>query len=82
MGSYGGAEICELVGIYILTRLATMDKRSDCGFYIDDGLLILRNINMQQIDNTCKNIKKIFKDVGFSINIESNSKVRDFLDNI
>ena len=41
MGSYDGAEICELVGIYVLTRLATMIKKSDCGLYRDDGLVIL-----------------------------------------
>ena len=47
MGSYDGAEICELVGIYILTRLARIIKRYDCGLYRDDGLLILRNVNGQ-----------------------------------
>ena len=80
MGSYDGAEICELVGIYILTRLATIIKKSDCGLYRVDGLVILRNVNGQQIDRTRKNIIKIFKDVGFSIDIETNSKVVDFLD--
>ena len=62
-GSYGGAEICELVGIYILTRLATIIKKNDCGLYRDDGLVILRNVNGQQIDRSRKNIIKIFKDV-------------------
>ena len=80
MGIYDGAEICELVGIYILTRLATIIKKSDCGLYRVDGLVILRNVNGQQIDRTRKNIIKIFKDVGFSIDIETNSKVVDFLD--
>ena len=32
------------------------------------------------MDRTCKNIIKIFKDVGFSIDIETNSKVVYFLD--
>ena len=80
MGSYDGAEICELVGIDILTRLATIIKKSDCGLYRDDGLVILRNVNGLQIDRTRKNLIKIFKDVGFSIDIETNSKVVDFLD--
>ena len=80
MGSYDGAEICELVGIYILTRLATIIKKSDCGLYRDDGLVILRNVNGQQIDRTRKNIIKIFKDVGFSIDIENDTKVVEFLD--
>ena len=80
MRSYDEAEICELVGIYILTRLATIIKKSDCGLYRDDGLVILRNVNGQQIDRTRKNIIKIFKDIGFGIDIETNSKVVDFLD--
>ena len=29
MGSYGGAEICELVGIFILTCLATIRANAD-----------------------------------------------------
>ena len=80
MGIYDGAEICELVGIYILTRLATIIKKSSWGLYRDDGLVILCNVNGQQIDCTRKTIIKILKDVGFSIDIETNSKVVDFLD--
>ena len=80
MGSYDGAEISELVGIYMLTRPAAIIRKSDCGLCRDDGLVILRNVNGQQIDCTRKNIIKIFKHVGFSIDIETNSKVVDFLD--
>ena len=80
MGSYDGAEIFELVGIYILTRLATIIKKSNYGLYRDDDLVILRNVNGQQIDRTRKNIIKIFKDVGFGTDIETNSKGVDFLD--
>ena len=80
MGSYDGAEICELVGIYILTHLATAIKKSDCRLYRGDGLGIQRNVNWQQINRTRKNIIEIFKDVGFSIDIETKSKVVDFLD--
>ena len=43
-------------------------------------LFILRNVNGQQIDCTHKNVIKIFKDVGFASDIETNSKVVDFLD--
>ena len=80
MGSYDGAEIFELVGIYILTRLATIIKKSNYGLYRDDDLVILRNVNGQQIDRTRKSIIKIFKDVGFGTDIETNSKGVDFLD--
>ena len=43
--SYDRAEIYELLRIHILTRLATITKRGDCGIYRDEGLLILRNVN-------------------------------------
>ena len=71
---------CELVRIYILARLGTIIKKSDCGLYRDDGLVILRNVNGQKIDRTRKNIIKIFKDIGFRIDIETNSKVVNYLD--
>ena len=80
MSSYDGAEISKLVGIYILTHLATIIKKRDCGIYEDDGLFVLGNVNGQQLDRTRKNITKIFKDVGFSTDIGTNSKVFNFLD--
>ena len=43
MGSFDGAEVCELVGIYILCFLAKIIHKSDCGLYRDDGLLLLVN---------------------------------------
>ena len=43
-------------------------------------MVILRNINGQQIDCTRKNVIKVFKDVGFGTDIETNLKVVDFLD--
>ena len=66
MCSYDGTDIFELVGIYML---------SDCWFSRYDGLLTLRNINEQKVDRTSKSIMKIFKDVGFSIDKETNLKV-------
>ena len=80
MGSYDGVEYCELVGTYILSRLATIIKKSDCRLYRDDGIVIMRNVNGQLIDRTRKNIIKIFKDVRFNIDIETNPKVVAFLD--
>ena len=45
MGSYDGAEICEFVGIYIITRLVAIIKKSDCVLYRYDSLVILHNVN-------------------------------------
>ena len=43
MGSFDGAKICELVGLYILN---TLEKRfgSNVGLYRDDGLAAINNI--------------------------------------
>ena len=48
MGSYDGAEICELVGIYTLSHLTTFIGKKDVGLYRDDGLIILRQLNGQK----------------------------------
>ena len=80
MGSYDGAEICRLVGIYILSRLATIIDKKGCGIYRDDGLLVLRNVIGQHIDRVRKNVIQLFKDIGFFIDIVTNLKIVNFLD--
>ncbi|KXJ25355.1 hypothetical protein AC249_AIPGENE10664 [Exaiptasia diaphana] len=53
MGSYDGAEICELVGLFILNDLCTYGK-DNIGLYRDDGLAIFRNISGPQAERTRK----------------------------
>ena len=43
MGSYDGAEVCELVGLYILHKLTTAFPNGNIGLYRDDGLAAFRN---------------------------------------
>ena len=59
--SFDVAEVCELAGIYIFRFLAKLINKNDCGLYRDDGLLILRNVNGQQIDRVRKKIIKYLK---------------------
>ena len=62
MGSYHGAEICELVGLYILHNL-TEDKiinKSNRGFYRDDGLLMVKKRSPRIIEQLRKLITKYF----------------------
>ena len=47
MGSFNGAEISELVGLYIQSNLENMLPKSNFGLYLDDGLILLRNLNGQ-----------------------------------
>ena len=39
MGSYDGAEVCELVGIYLLSLLANIIDKNNSGLYRLDGLI-------------------------------------------
>ena len=48
MGSFDGAEICELIGIYIQSILAKIISKSDMGLYRDDGLIDLKNRQNQK----------------------------------
>ena len=50
MGSYDGADLCELIGIYIQSLLTNILSKDNMGLYRDDGLFILRKINKQQTD--------------------------------
>ena len=40
MGSYDGAEICELVGLYILNKISAIFGKNRVGLYRDDGLAL------------------------------------------
>ena len=77
MGSYDGAETCECVGLFLLSKL--QELRTENWLYRDDGLGITRDTPRQN-DLTRKYIEKIFKDNGLSITVETNRQVVDFLD--
>ena len=40
MGSFDGAEVCEMVGLFMLQKLKTEITTIDIGFYRDDGLAV------------------------------------------
>ena len=80
MGSFDGVGICELVGLYIQSKLEKILPKSNFGLYQDDRLALLRNLNGQKIDKVRKNIIGVLKDISFSLEIETNLKEEDFLD--
>ena len=41
MGSFDGAETCELVGLYLLSKLSQILPTSKIGLYRDDGLFLV-----------------------------------------
>ena len=45
MGAYHGAEVCELVGTFLLYKLSLKYNKNNIGLYRDDGLAIFKNIS-------------------------------------
>ena len=54
MGSYDGAEILELVGLFILNHLGKKFGKKNIGLYRDDGLAIIKNRSERLADKTKK----------------------------
>ena len=80
MGSYDGAEVCELVGLFILDKVKRECSEFELGLYRDDGLGITRNLNGPQTERLRKKLFRIFKSCGLKITIECNLVQADFLD--
>ena len=79
-GCYDGAEICELVGLYMLNRLSTVIDKSSVGLHRYDWLAAINNANGLKLDIIRKDIVALFKEEGLSITIEKNLIETDFLD--
>ena len=79
MGSFDGAEICELVGLYLLHLLSSTFSQDLIGLYRDDGLAAL-NLSGPESDRARKDIIRIFKDCGLRVTVETLLKQTDFLD--
>ena len=80
MGSYDGAELCELVGLYLLDLLTKEFSKQNIGLYRDDGLSCFENMSRPNPEKIKKKLFKIFKRNGLSITVECNLIVTDFLD--
>ena len=72
LGCFDGAEVCELVGVYILHLLRTVMRKDNVGLYRDDGLGILRNSSGPEIERKRKQIIQIFKSCGLNITVKTN----------
>ena len=54
LGAYDGAEICELVGIFMSSLLSKKFSSSNIGLYRDDGFSVFRNISGRQAEKNKK----------------------------
>ena len=80
MGSYDGAESCELVGSYLPHNFKErFSNACNFGFYRDDGLGVTK-ASPRQAELIKKELCSIFAKYGLKITIEANKKEVNFLD--
>ena len=78
MGSYNGAETCELIGVYMLSLIAPKFK-DEVGLYRDDGIAVCK-ATPREIEKTKQEVSNVFKSNSLKITIEANKRVVNFLD--
>ena len=90
MGAFDGAEICEVVGLYILhlikNRLTELELELeesldlDVGLYRDDGLIVHKRLPGHTTDAIRKSLVSLFKELGLGIEVSIDMAKANFLD--
>ena len=80
MGAYDGAEVFELVGLFMLNKVSEKYNKKAVGLYRDDGLAVFKNISDPESELIKKYFQSLFKKYGLEIIIECNKNVVDYLD--
>ena len=80
MGTYDDAEVCELVGIFILYLVSLKYNKNNIGLFRDDGLAVFRNISGPQAEKFKKHFQNIFRKTNLNIIVKCNLKIADYLD--
>ena len=80
MGSFDGAKICELVGLFLFNNLTQLVGSNNIGLYRDDGLAILKNASGPSSERIKKRIINFFQHHGLKRTAETNLVQTNFLD--
>ena len=80
MGAFDGAEVCELVGTFLLNKISQKYNKNNIGLYRDDGLAVFKNKSGPESEKIKKELQKIFKENGLDIVIQCNIKIVNYLD--
>ena len=79
MGAHDSAEVCELIGIFLLKLLGRQYNTKNSSLYRDDGLSIFKNWSGLQMEKIKKRLQKVFKNNGLDIIIACNMKIVNYL---
>ena len=80
MGSYSGAETCELIGLYMLHGLEKIFGKSMVGLYRDDGLAAIPVQSNAKTEKLKAAVHRLAKGIGLKVTIEAPLRQTDFLD--
>ena len=80
MVSYDSAEVCELVGAFLLNNLSHAIDKTSVGLYRDDGLGVFKSHSGPESERKRKEIIKTFNAYKLSITIETSIRFATFLD--
>ena len=80
MDAYDGAEVCELIGIFILPLLSKHINENHIGLYRDESLAILKNTSDPEAEKLKKKLQKLLKENDLDIIIQWNLKITNYLD--
>ena len=79
MGSYDSCEVCELIGLFLLSQIAKIIPKENLGLYRDDGLCAVEGSG-PQLDRLRKKLEELFKENNLSITALTNVTVTEYLD--
>ena len=80
MGSFDGAEVCELTGLFLLHSMHTKFPSINFGLYRDDGMGAYKDLPGPTTERIRKDIVKLFKENDLSITIDMGLSEVNFLD--
>lgn len=78
MGSYDGAEVCELVESYFLSILTASFGDNNIVLYRDDGLVTVKGARGCHANRARKSLHEIFNEHGLRVTAEINDHIVNF----
>ena len=78
-GGFDSAEVCDIVGLFLLSELRKQKLNADIGIFRDDGLGV-SSATPRQIEQIKKKICEVYKKHGLSLTVDANKTVVQFLD--
>ena len=72
--------MCELVEIFILSKLNIFSQSNALGLYRDDRLAVIKGLSASKIERLKENVVKAIKDCDLNITTEANLHTVNYLD--